>query len=187
MFQAGGLSFSDELGGFRLISASGRGTLDDPIVLVEEIESLRPAVLTIRAASADEQQAPSHRVLQRSIIKIVLNRSSWRWSGFDLELRNDRGLASVYSDGLSFDQPRAMPMRMHSDLFAASRAEDEPHDRILYDQGHVEPGQAVRLAFNVIDLNPRAVFYLAQAPVVLMANSRDLERSMASSMLPGSP
>ena len=36
-FTAGGLRFSDELGGFRLISVTGSGTASDPIVVVEEI------------------------------------------------------------------------------------------------------------------------------------------------------
>ena len=49
-FEAGGLLFSDERGGFRLVSASGQGTPNDPIILVEEFSSLRPAVLTIRPA-----------------------------------------------------------------------------------------------------------------------------------------
>lgn len=46
--EAGGLSFSDELGGFRLISATGSGRGSDPIILVEEIFGMGPAVLTIR-------------------------------------------------------------------------------------------------------------------------------------------
>ena len=45
---AGAYPFSDELGGFRVISASGIGTRDDPTVSVEELESADPATLTIR-------------------------------------------------------------------------------------------------------------------------------------------
>ena len=170
-FEAGGLSFSDELGGFRLLSASGRGTASDPIVLVEEISSLKPAVLTIRpidAAQNEFAQTSSLRVLMRSVIKIVVNKSAWRWTGFDLELRGEGGQASLYSDGLSFDQLSAMPAPFHSDLFASIRAEDEPHDRLRYDQGHVEPEQTVQIAFNLMDLNPRPLFYLAQEPIVLL-------------------
>ena len=170
-FEAGGLLFSDELGGFRLLSARGQGTASDPIVLVEEIASLNPSVLTIRQIDTVENESfpsPSHRILLRSIIKVVVNKSAWRWSGFDLELCGEGGDASIYSDGLSFDQPSASPTPLHSDLFASIRAEDEPHDRIRYDQGAVEPEQTVQIAFNVMDLNPRAVFYLAQEPIVLM-------------------
>ena len=37
-FTAGGYVFSDELGGFRLLSASGSGTPEDPIIVVEELD-----------------------------------------------------------------------------------------------------------------------------------------------------
>jgi len=170
-FEAGGLSFSDELGGFRLLSAKGQGTVSDPIILVEEITSFKPAVLTVRQIeTADEQsgQAQTHRVLLRSLIKVVINKSAWRWSGFDLELRGESGQASIYSDGLSFDQLSAIPTPLHSDLFASIRAEDEPHDRLRYDQGYVEPEQTVQIAFNLMDLNPRPLFYLAQEPIILL-------------------
>ena len=54
-FAAGGYSFSDELGGFRLLSASGTGTPDDPIVVVEEIAEAAPVVLVIRRLSGSER------------------------------------------------------------------------------------------------------------------------------------
>lgn len=169
-FEAGGLSFSDELGGFRLLSASGRGTASDPIILVEEVTNLNPAVLTVRKVQRGGTQSTATRILMRSLIKIVINKSAWRWTGFDLELRNDHGRASVYTDGLSFDQVRAIPTPLRSDLFSAIRTEDEPYDRVRYDQGRVDPGATVQLAFNLIDLNPRSLFYLAQEPIVLLTD-----------------
>lgn len=172
-FEAGGLSFSDELGGFRLLSASGRGTASDPIVLVEEVVGLNPAVLTVRQARRESGKSPVARVMMRSLVKIVINKSAWRWTGFDLELRGDHGRASVYSDGLSFDQVRAIPVPLASDIFAAIRTEDEPYDRVRYDQGRVDPGKTVQLAFNLIDLNPRELFYLAQEPIVLLTDRRE--------------
>ena len=168
--EAGGLSFSDELGGFRLISATGSGRASDPIVLVEEIFGMEPAVLTIRRSAQASVSPPSGVILLRSLLKVVINRSAWRWSGFDLELRNDTGQASVYSDGLSFDQLRLVTEPLHSDRFANARIEDEPFDRLRFDQGRVRPEQAVRLAFNLVDINPRPVFYLAQQPIVLLAD-----------------
>ncbi|MEM8948711.1 MAG: hypothetical protein AAGA21_05885 [Pseudomonadota bacterium] len=168
-FETGGLTFSDELGGFRLISATGSGSPSDPIILVEEIFGMEPAVLTIRRSVVDGAKLPSGRVLLRSLVKVVINRSAWRWSGFDLELRSDARQASRYSDGLSFDQIRLMRERMHSDLFAKARIEDEPFDRLRFDQGRVKPEQQVTLAFNLADINARPVFYLAQQPIVLLA------------------
>lgn len=168
-FEAGGLSFSDELGGFRLISASGQGTPGDPIILVEELTSLKPAVLTIRQPGTSTSRAPAQAVLQRSLVKIVINRSAWRWSGFDLELRGSGGRASVYTDGLSFDQLRVVRQPLSSDQFADIRTQDEPYDRLRFDHGRVEPDQTVRLGFNIVDINPRALFYLVQEPLVLLA------------------
>ncbi|MGI9493310.1 MAG: hypothetical protein ACR2QF_13005, partial [Geminicoccaceae bacterium] len=156
---------------FRLLSASGRGTASDPIILVEEITSLKPAVLAVRPvnnARNESGQTPSHRILMRSVVKLVVNKSAWRWTGFDLELRGESGQASRYSDGLSFDQLSAIPTPFQSDLFASIRAQDEPHDRLRYDQGQVEPQQTVQIAFNLMDLNPRALFFLAQEPIVLL-------------------
>ncbi|MGI9418486.1 MAG: hypothetical protein ACR2RA_11670 [Geminicoccaceae bacterium] len=170
---AGGLIFSDELGGFRLISASGSGRAADPIVLVEEIIGLGPAVLTIRQKHTIDARPPSGGILQRSLVKVVINRSAWRWSGFDLELRSDVARASVYSDGLSFDQIRLSTEPLYSDLFAAARTEDEPFDRLRFDQGRVMPEQKVRLAFNLVDINRRPVFFLAQQPIVLMAQAAE--------------
>ena len=169
--EAGGLTFSDELGGFRLISATGSGSPSDPIVLVEEISGMGPAVLTIRQGDVDGVKTPSQSVLLRSLVKIVVNKSAWRWSGFDLELRGTAGQASVFSDGLSFDQIRMVKEPLKSDLFAAIRTEDEPFDRLRFDQGRVKPEQKVRLAFNLADINPRPIFFLAQQPIVLMARA----------------
>jgi len=157
--EAGGLIFSDERGGFRLISASGSGHASDPIVLVEEISGMGPAVLTIRRRDHQGSRAPSDSFLLRSITKVIVNKSAWRWSGFDLELRGEGDKASVYSDGLSFDQIRMIEEPQHSDLFAAARTEDEPFDRLRFDQGRVKPDQTVRLAFHVVDINARPVFF----------------------------
>ncbi|MDH3665154.1 MAG: hypothetical protein OEU92_34920 [Alphaproteobacteria bacterium] len=167
--EAGGLTFSDELGGFRLISATGSGSASDPIVLVEELTGMGPAVLTIRQSGVGGPQPPSSGVLLRSLVKVVINKSALRWSGFDLELRSKADQASVYSDGLSFDQVRMVTVPLQSDLFAAARTEDEPYDRLRFDQGRVKPDQTVRLSFNLADINQRPIFFLAQQPIVLMA------------------
>ncbi len=171
-FEAGGLSFSDEQGGFRLISASGLGTPDDPIILVEEFTSLNPAVLTIRQADVSTSRSPARRVVQRTLVKLVINDSAWRWSGFDLELRGSDGRASLYSDGLSFDQPGVVRQPLSSDQFADALLQDEPYDRLRFDGGRVEPDQTVRLGFNIVDINVSTVFYLVQEPIVLLTQRR---------------
>ena len=171
-FEAGGLVFSDELGGFRLVSASGEGTSADPIILIEELTSLRPAVLTIRPAVASKRRSIGRGVLRRSLIKVVVNRSSQRWSGFDLELRDPEGRASRYSDGLSFDQPSLVREPLSSDRFADNRVQDEPYDRLRFDRGFVAAEDVVRLSFSIVDVNALPVFYLAQEPILLMSRRR---------------
>jgi hypothetical protein len=171
-FEAGGLVFSDELGGFRLVSASGEGTSADPIILVEELTSLRPAVLTIRPTVVSKGDSMHRGVLRRSLIKVVVNRSSRRWSGFELELRDPKGEASLFSDGLSFDQPSLVREPVSSDRFTDARIQDEPYDRLRFDRGFVAAEDVVRLSFNIVDVNSLPVFYLAQEPIILMSRRR---------------
>ena len=165
-----GLSFSDELGGVRLLAVSGRGTRADPIVLVEEITGAGPAVLIVtNHRNGGELISPAGGFLALSVVKIVLNRGPWRWSGFDLELRALSDRASVYSDGLSFDQPQTFQRTATADRFAQTVQEDEPFDLIRFDGGSVDPSDRLRLDFDIIDANGRPRFYLVQRPVVLLA------------------
>ena len=165
-----GLSFSDELGGVRLLAVSGRGTRADPLVLVEEITGLGPAVLIVtNHRNGGELLSPAGGFLALSVVKIVINRGPWRWSGFDLELRALPERASVYTDGLSFDQPQTFRRTATADRFAQTAQEDEPFDLIRFDGGSVDPSDRLRLDFDIIDANGRPRFYLVQRPVVLMA------------------
>jgi hypothetical protein len=165
-----GLSFSDELGGARLLAVYGRGTRDDPIVLVEEITGAGPAVLIVtNHRNGGELISPSRGFLSLSLVKIVINRGPWRWSGFDLELRARPDQASIYTDGLSFDQPQTFQRLARADRFAQTLQEDEPFDLIRFDGGGVDPSDQLRLDFDILDANGRPVFYLVQRPVVLLA------------------
>ena len=66
-FSAGGYSFSDELGGFRLLSASGTGTSDDPIVVREEIlTTSRPSRSSSAIATSSACAAKPDRRSSRS-------------------------------------------------------------------------------------------------------------------------
>ena len=165
-----GLSFSDELGGVRLLAVNGRGTRADPIVLVEEITGAGPAVLIVtNHRNGGELLSPARGFLALSVVKIVLNRGPWRWSGCDLELRALPDRASVYTDGLSFDQPQTFRRTARADRFAQTVQEDEPFDLIRFDGGGVDPSDRLRLDFDIIDANGRPRFYLVQRPVVLLA------------------
>jgi hypothetical protein len=167
---AGGLSFSDEPGGVRLLAASGTGTPDDPIVLVEEIIGSGPAVLEIRnGRTGDLDVSPATGFLTLSVVKIIVNRGPYRWAGFDLELMSAPDQPSVYSDGLSFDQPQTMQRIARANRFLQTVQEDEPFDRIRFDGGQVAPAEYLRLDFDIADVNGTARFYLVQRPIILLA------------------
>lgn len=166
----GGLTFSDELGGTRLVGASGTGTRDDPIVLLEEISGAGPAVLAVRNNRTGHLDlSPALGFLSVSVVKIVANLGPWAWVGFDLELRRTPDQPSVYTDGLSFDQPRSLARVAKADRFAQTLQDDEPFDRIRFDGGYVEPQEYLRLDFDIVDVNGAAEFYLVQRPIVLLA------------------
>jgi hypothetical protein len=167
---AGGLTFSDEPGGARLLGASGTGAPDDPIVLIEEITGPGPAVLEVRNGRTGHLNvSPAIGFLSLSVVKIIANRGPWRWAGFDLELMTGPDQPSVYTDGLSFDQPRTFQRIAKADRFRQTVQEDEPFDRIRFDGGQVDPAEYLRLDFDILDANGTAVFYLVQRPIILLA------------------
>jgi hypothetical protein len=166
----GGIIFSDDPGSVRLLGASGTGTRDDPIVLVQEITGAGPAILLIRnGRTGDLNVSPALGFLRLAVVSIVVNRGPWAWSGFDLELRRTPDQPSVYTDGLSFDQPQSFARVAKADRFAQSLQDDEPFDRIRFDGGNVDAEESLRLDFDIVDVNGGAVFYLVQRPIVLFA------------------
>jgi hypothetical protein len=166
----GGLAFSDGPGGARLLRASGTGAPDDPIVLIEEITGPGPATLEIRNGRTGHLNvSPAIGFLTLSVVTIIVNRGPWRWAGFDLELMTAPDEPSVYSDGLSFDQPRTFQRMARADRFLQTAQEDEPFDRIRFDSGQVDPAEYLRLDFDLVDVNGTAIFYLVQRPIILLA------------------
>src|SRR5215470_3461309 len=70
---ASGITFSDELGGFKVVSASGSGTLADPFVVVEEITGPQEPVLVIRGLSAAfGNRIGSHHLTGFALTKIII-------------------------------------------------------------------------------------------------------------------
>lgn len=175
---AGAFSFSDELGGFRLLSATGSGTRSDPIVVVEEFEEAVPVTLVIRrrALRIDPRQ-PLHAPL--TLRKVVVNRSRRVWAGFELELQEIRRKPSTYGDGLSFNQFGATQPDVSSDAFANNERQFEPQDRILFQDGHVDPEATARFTVTITDPTPRPEFYLVQDPKLLSAGLPE-KRSFAA-------
>ena len=182
-FHAAGLDFSDELGGFNLISVTGVGTVIDPIVIVEEISGLQPAVLVVRGAHKqreDDRKISGLSFINIAVIKIVINRSGRVWTGFDLELQEEYQQPSTYGDGLSFDQMRSFGDEMsRSDLFELSQEVSEPFDRVSFGQGSVDPGATVRFNFFITDPTPQQEFFLVQEPKLILSHVPPGARQLA--------
>jgi len=162
-FFAGDYSFSDELGGFRLLGASGTGSMDDPVVVREEFLSVEPVTLVIRRhheLNIDRHPAQS----QLTLVKEIVNLSDRIWAGFDVELQEFLDKPSTYSDGLSFKQFASQPQDVHSDTFTLNDRRFEPYDRISFRGGSVDPGGTVRIQLAVTDPTPVSEFYLRQDP-----------------------
>lgn len=187
-WSAGGLTFSDELGGFRLISVTGSGSLLDPIVIVEEVVEIGQIVLVVRGEekpSADGAMITPPSFLSIAVTKIVLNSSGQAWAGFDMELREALDTPSPYGDGLSFDQLRTFGQPLDSDSFATWRRLDEPYDRIRFYGGFVDSGATARFRFYITDPTTTRVFYLLQQPQYLIARPATGDKRLA--LGPGSP
>lgn len=165
---AGGFSFSDELGGFRLISVTGKGTVDEPFVIVEEIFDGLPAILTIRRQVGFSERpswVPGAGSKLFRIKKIVRNLTNRPWTGFDVELRQILDKPSTYDDGLSFNQVTRNKSDVLSDKFAEHHRRYEPRDSIHFERGQVEPGTQLQLSLPISDTTPIGEFYLMQEPI----------------------
>lgn len=178
-FSAGAFSFSDELGGFRLLSATGTGTTDDPIVIVEEIPGVDLVTIVIRRRNVDPKTV--RPVQDRlTLVKEVINRSNRVWAGYDVELREIPAKPSTRRDGLSFNQAGAQPGDIQSDAFALIDRRFEPQDRVSFQGGFVDPGARVRFRLTITDPTPVPEFYLLQDPDLLSAGLPDVGRGFAN-------
>lgn len=172
-FRAGLFTFSDEKGGFEIISVSGSGTVANPVILTERIFANEPVTLVIRAdpAAADDGIMRFAGMYAFAMVKIVINDTPSSWTGFSLELQEVSGKPSGYYDGLSFDQIAQFEERLAtSDRFADIGVEEEPRDRINFHSGSVTRHDRAELVFNITDLTPRAEFYMVQDPEVATAS-----------------
>ena len=181
----GGLTFSDELGGVRLEEGWGTGSLDDPIVLVEEITGDGPAILVVRGMSHRfGNRIGSHHEIGFALTKLVRNGTDEPWSLFNLELREFFDRASPFGDGLSFGQASEAGRPFRSDRFAETIETREPFDGVQFVDGLVGPGQTVAVSVVVTDTTPRFEFYLLQKRDSPLAG---MPRRWAGSGYPGGP
>lgn len=166
VWTAGAYSFSDELGGFRITSVSGKGTREDPLVIREELESSSPVTLTMRTIRPirpfDSTGSYANGIMFMRIQAV--NNSGQAWVEFEFELQEIEGKPSAFGDGLSFDQRRTDSANISSNSFSRYSRDFEPYDRLRFTEGKVDPRELADFSFLVTDYTPRWRFYLVQDP-----------------------
>jgi len=165
-WHAGPYAFSDELGGFRITGAEGFGTKNEPVVLTQELQTASPVTMVIRTVGPIRPFARpgtwANGILYLRLL--VQNNSGLAWVEFELELQEHLGEPSVFGDGLSFDQRQAEQKGVLSTSFASYSRDFEPYDRILFQEGKVDPLALAEFGFLVTDFTPRRTFYLVLDP-----------------------
>ena len=180
-FSASGLTFSDELGGFRILSVAGAGSTEDPFVVVEEVTGPEEPILLIRGLSpAFGNRTGSHHLVGFALTKIVVNRTTDEWNLFDMELREVLDSQSPYGDGLSFGQASTAGHPFRSSAFALSQEVDEPYDSVSFTQGRVRPGETVTFNLIITDTSPVSPFLLLQHPAKVLADRPDRATHLAA-------
>ncbi|MCH9019484.1 MAG: hypothetical protein IIA73_03875 [Proteobacteria bacterium] len=160
-----GVVFSDELGGFVVVGASGSGSTEDPFIVYEEIIGPGAAVLVVRGITA----AFGNRIgtlhpTGFALKKVVVNRTPFSWTFMDFELQENLGTSSDYFDGLSFGQGAVSGKPFRSNRYNLTSQLNEPVDSVTFYDGELRPGETG--VFNVVitETTPTPVFYLVQRP-----------------------
>jgi hypothetical protein len=167
-----GITFSDELGGFNIVSAAGSGTLADPFVVVEEITGPQESVLMIRGLSAAfGNRVGSHHLTGFALTKIAVNKTADDWNLFEMELRETLAHQSPYGDGLSFGQGSMVGHPFTSSKFPTVNETDEPSDSVAFRDGTVRPGESVSFNLIITDTSPVSPFMLLQQPTRIVASA----------------
>lgn len=163
-FTLEGLTFSDELGDFEIVAASGTGTLDDPFVIVEEVTGPAPVLVIEGLTTAFANRVGSHHLTGFALRKVAVNKTDFIWMSYNLELRQAEDAHSPYGDGLSFGQGGTAGRPFISSVFLTSNITDEPVDTVVFTDGQVRPGDNVVFDMVITDTSPVLRFLLAQTP-----------------------
>lgn len=165
-WRAGAYSFSDELGGFRIVGVSGSGSKADPVIIVEEIETASPTTIVIRALRPIRPLDTSGLYANGFLsVRIeALNNSRLPWIQFEFELQEQLNRPSTFGDGLSFDQRRSDSTAIGSATFRGFSRDFEPYDRLLFRDGTLDHGETGSFEFLISDFTPRWQFFLVQDP-----------------------
>ena len=167
-WHAGAYSYSDERGGFQILSVTGTGTRDDPVEIAQEFETAGSVLLVIRAEKPIRLHSSSPEFASGMIhLRIVAaNNSGIPWIGFEFELQEQVGEPSTFGDGLSFDQRRTDGTGLASSAFGKFVRDFEPYDRVFFTDGVIDPLQSGAFELFITDFTPKRTFYLKQDPQV---------------------
>ena len=169
IWRQGRFSFSDELGGFKILSVSGTGTRNNPYYIRQQFDTSDSATLVIRTHEMlNVARLPNNNITHSAIhLQIeTLNNSNLSWVGFGFELQEKFNKVSTYGDGLSFDQLGRKQEDIYSNRFADFEDQFEPGDRLVYTNGFVNNQTKVTTKFVITDFTPVSIFYLLQDPLV---------------------
>ena len=160
-----GITFSDELGNFRLVSVTGKGTADDPFVVKEEITGPNDPVLVILGFTREfGNRVGTQHTAAFAMEKIVVNKTAHAWQGFQIELREIENRPSTYEDGLSFGQGSIVADEYVTSSLPHSQRLDEPEDSLGFGGAEIPPGGTANFRFVISDMSPIYRFYLIQRP-----------------------
>ena len=158
-----GITFSEASSNFRLLSATGSGSLDDPFIVVEEVFGEGEVLLSINVYDADfGSRIETMHAMGFALQKVVINQTRKLWDHYALELEFDVGRGSDYYDGLSFGQKSKVNRPFRSDRFSWVEDLTEPRDVIRFTQGQVRPGERVSFTFAITHTQLTPNFYLVQ-------------------------
>jgi len=164
-FTVEGITFSDEEGNFRLVSVSGKGSIEDPFVVKEEITGPGDPVLVIKNFTRDfGNRVGTQHTAAFAMIKIVVNKTDHAWQGFQIELREIENRPSTYEDGLSFGQASTLADQYVNSSLPHSQRLDEPEDSLGFGGDSILPGGEATFRFIISDMSPIYKFYLVQRP-----------------------
>jgi hypothetical protein len=160
-----GITFSDELGNFKLVSVTGKGSLEDPFVVKEEVTGPNDPVLVIKDFTRDfGNRVGTQHTVAFAMVKIVINKTGRSWQGYQVELREIENRQSTYEDGLSFGQASTVADQYVNSNLPHSQRLDEPEDSLGFGGDSILPGAEATFRFIISDMSPLYRFYLVQRP-----------------------
>ena len=160
-----GITFSDELGNFKLVSVTGKGSIEDPFVVKEEITGPNDPVLVIKGFTRDfGNRVGTQHTAAFAMEKIVINMTGRSWQGFQVELREIENRPSTYEDGLSFGQASTVADQYVNSSLPHSQRLDEPEDSLGFGGESIPPGGEATFRFIISDMSPLYRFFLVQRP-----------------------